>query len=466
MFRRNKRMDNIKQLKHLFSRAGFGLQFEDLAQLGDTSAKHAVKELLTDTEPSIPLNILTENPDYSGIMKGDILARKMFLHQQRQEEKDLNLAWINRMGTTANPLEEKMTLFWHNHFACRSNVALFAQQLNNVQRTNALGNFRTLLVEVAKSPAMLQFLNNQQNHKGHPNENFARELMELFTIGRGNYTENDVKESARSFTGYGFNKDGMFINREFFHDEGEKTFMGKTGNYNGEDIMNALLEKKETAHFISNKLYKYLVNEIPDTGHVNEMTEVFYHANYEIKPLLEHVFTAAWFYDDKNIGSMIKSPVEFLVGLNRQFYITYQRPEVLLKFQQVLGQVLFYPPNVAGWPGGRNWIDSSSLMYRLKIPSMVLNGGLIDFTGKTDPDDEAFIASVRNQQQFVNTKVQAQPDWEKFLQTIPKNKSNTEIAAFLLEPKLNNTLLNTVNQSTDVKSMVVAVVSSPEYQLC
>jgi uncharacterized protein (DUF1800 family) len=466
MFRRNTTMDNTKQLKHLLSRAGFGLRFEDLAQLGGTSAKHAVKGLLKDPEPSGPVNIVTENPDYSGIMKGDIAARKMFLHQQRQQEKDLNLAWINRMSTTANPLEEKMTLFWHNHFACRSNVALFAQQLNNVQRANALGNFRTLLVEVAKSPAMLQFLNNQQNHKGHPNENFARELMELFTIGRGNYTENDVKESARSFTGYGFNKDGEFVNREFFHDEGEKTFMGKTGNYNGEDIMNTLLERKETAHFITNKLYKYLVNEIPDTGHVNEMADVFYNANYEIKPLLEHVFTAPWFYEDKNIGSMIKAPVEFLVGLNRQFYITYERPEVLLKFQQVLGQVLFYPPNVAGWPGGRNWIDSSSLMYRLKIPSMVLNGGLIDFTGKTDPDDEAFIASVRTQQQFVNNRVQAQPDWDKFLQNIPPNKSNTEIAAFLLEPKLNNTLLNTVNQSADIKTMVVEVVSSPEYQLC
>jgi len=460
-------MNNSKHIKHLYARAGFGIRFEDLHDHENWSIKKAVRKLFKASEKQEPITVLTENIDLRNHPKDQTDDEKKMVQEDRnKQEKALNDAWMKQLSGTEAQLREKMTLFWHNHFACRSNVALFAQQLNNVQRTNALGNFRTLLVEVAKSPAMLQFLNNQQNHKGHPNENFARELMELFTIGRGNYTENDVKESARSFTGYGFNKDGMFINREFFHDEGEKTFMGKTGNYNGEDIMNALLEKKETAHFISNKLYKYLVNEIPDTGHVNEMTEVFYHANYEIKPLLEHVFTAAWFYDDKNIGSMIKSPVEFLVGLNRQFYITYQRPEVLLKFQQVLGQVLFYPPNVAGWPGGRNWIDSSSLMYRLKIPSMVLNGGLIDFTGKTDPDDEAFIASVRNQQQFVNTKVQAQPDWEKFLQTIPKNKSNTEIAAFLLEPKLNNTLLNTVNQSTDVKSMVVAVVSSPEYQLC
>ena len=143
---------------------------------------------------------------------------------------------------------EKMTLFWHNHFACRSNNALYAQQLNNIQRSYALGNFRDMVLEVSKSPAMLQFLNNQQNQKGHPNENFARELMELFTIGRGNYTEQDIKESARAFTGWGFDKDGAFKLRPFQHDDGEKTFMGKTGNLNGEDIINRSAGAKANCH--------------------------------------------------------------------------------------------------------------------------------------------------------------------------------------------------------------------------
>lgn len=458
-------MNYNKQLKHLYARAGFGLRFQDAKELGNVSVRHAVKELFKSAVPN-PINVTQGIPDGGQLVKGDPLARKMFMQQQRQQEKDLNIAWISQMSTTNAPLHEKMTLFWHNHFACRSNVALFVQQLNNIQRTNALGNFRTLLFEVSKSPAMLQFLNNQQNHKGHPNENFARELMELFTIGMGNYTENDVKESARSFTGYGFNKDGHFANRPFLHDDGQKTFMGKTGNFNGDDIMNMLLEKKETAHFISNKLYKYLVNELPHHEHVRAMADVFYKADYEIKPLLEYIFTADWFYDDKNTGNLVKAPVEFLVGLNRQFYITYQRPEVLLQFQHVLGQVLFYPPNVAGWPGGRNWIDSSSLMYRLKMPSMLLNGGLIDFTGKTDPEDEAYIASVRNQQQSVNTKVQATPDWDKLLQSIPKRESNNDIAQFILEPKLNSTLINSLNNTTDVKSAIIELVSTPEYQLC
>jgi uncharacterized protein (DUF1800 family) len=313
---------------------------------------------------------------------------------------------------------------------------------------------------------MLQFLNNQQNHKGHPNENFARELMELFTIGRGNYTEQDVKESARAFTGWGFNKTGEFVMRPVLHDAGQKNFMGKTGNLTGEDIINRLLEQKQTALFISTKLYKYLVNETPDTAHVNAMADVFYRSNYEIKPLLEYVFTAPWFYRDQNMGNLVKAPVEFLVGLNRQFYITYQRPEVQLQFQKVLGQVLFYPPNVAGWPGGRNWIDSSSLMYRLKIPSTLLNGGLIDFTGKADPEEEAYIASIRNQQQFINAKVQAQPDWDRLFKTMPENESGPEIAAFMLQPQVSKNLTSALGNAPDRKTAIIQTVSTPEYQLC
>jgi uncharacterized protein (DUF1800 family) len=458
-------MNNNRQIKHLLSRAGFGMRFADLKQYNNASIKKAVKTLFETTENNAPINVVQDNTDYSMLIKGDIAAKKMFLQEQLQQEKNLNLAWIDKMSTTDAVLTEKMTLFWHNHFACRTLRSGFAQQLNNIQRANALGNFKTMLMQVSQSPAMLQFLNNQQNQKNHPNENFARELMELFTIGRGNYTEQDVKESARAFTGWGFDKDGNFKMRPFFHDDGQKTFLGKTGNFAGGDIIGILLERKETAHFISNKLYKYLVNETPDPVHVTAMADVFYNANYEIKPLLEYVFSSDWFYADKNSANLIKAPVEFLVGLNRQFYISYQKPEVLLLFEKVLGQVLFYPPNVAGWPGGRNWVDSSSLMYRLKIPSTILDGGLIDITGKADPEDEAYIAMVRNQQQALATKVQAEPDWDKFLNSIPQHMPKDAIAQFILQPALSNSLLNTVNQSADIKTMVIDMVSTPEYQL-
>jgi len=459
------KMRDIRQIKHLFSRAGFGMRFEDLKKYKNTSINKAVKELFENSDNDDPITIVTESADIMMFAKADADTKKKLFQMEREQEKNLNVGWITKMSTTDAVLREKMTLFWSNHFSCRDGKATYIQQLNNIQRANALGNFRTLLIQVSQSPAMLLFLNNQQNHKGHPNENFARELMELFTIGRGNYTEQDIKESARAFTGWGFDKDGIFKMRPFLHDAGAKTFMSKTGNFQGEDIIDIILSKKQTAHFISTKLYKYLVNEIPDDAHINAMADVLFNAGYEIKPLLEFVFNADWFYDDKNTGNLIKSPIDFIVGLNRQFYVTYQKPDVLLLFQRALGQELFYPPNVAGWPGGRNWIDSSSLMYRLKIASTVLDQGLIDFTGKTDPEDEAFLATVRNQQHVVNTRVKAEPDWDKFFNDIPKDMSKLEIAQFLLEPSLNDNIKNTVNGDNDLKILVVELASTPEYQL-
>jgi hypothetical protein len=155
-----------------------------------------------------------------------------------------------------------------------------------------------------------------------------------------------------------------------------------------------------------------------------------------------------------------------LTGLNRQFYINYQNPDVLLQFQRTLGQVLFRPPNVAGWPGGKNWIDSSSLMYRMKIPSTILNAGVIDFTGKANPEDEAYLASVRKQQLNVIKRVQAQPDWERFLKEIPGDASKVQVAEFMLEPPLNKTVTDEVNMAPDLKTSIIQIVSTPEYQLC
>src|ERR1700761_4851557 len=422
-------MNNSKQIKHLYARAGFGIRFEDLHDQGNWSIKKTVKKLFKSSEISQPILVVTENIDLRpkpAVPQTDD-EKKAIQEERNKQERVLNDAWIKQMSTTNAQLREKMTLFWHNHFACNINNAYFEQELNNVQRANALGNFKTLLLQVSQTPAMLQFLNNQQNQKGHPNENFARELMELFTLGRGNYTEQDIKESARSFTGWAFNgKLNEYAFNPRVHDDGIKTFMGQTNNFCGEDIINIILANKQTALFISTKLYRYLVNEVPDAAHINQMADVFYKANYEIKPLLEFVFTADWFYDDKNTGNLVKSPVDLLVGLNRQFYISYQNPDVLLQFQRALGQVLFRPPNVAGWPGGRNWIDSSSLMYRMKIPSTILNAGVIDFTGKATPEDEAYLASTKKQQFNVIKRTQAVPDWDKFLHDLPAATSKTD----------------------------------------
>jgi uncharacterized protein (DUF1800 family) len=461
-------MNNARHIKHLYARAGFGIRFEDLHDHENWSIKKAVRKLFKASENQEPINVLTENIDLRIQPKDQTDDMKRMIQEDRnKQEKALNNAWTKQLSETDAQLREKMTLFWHNHFACNIGNAYYEQQLNNIERANALGNFKTLLLQVSQSPAMLQFLNNQQNQKGHPNENFARELMELFTLGRGHYTEQDIKESARSFTGWAYNgKTGDFTFRPNAHDVGIKTFMGQTANFCGEDIIDIIMGNKQTAIFICTKLYRYLVNDIPEAGHISQMADVFYKSNYEIKPLLEFIFLSDWFYDDKNIGNLVKSPIDFLTGLNRQFYISYQNPDVLMQFQRTLGQVLFRPPNVAGWPGGRNWIDSSSLMYRMKIPSTILNAGYIDFTGKADPEDEAYLAAVRKQQLNVIKRVQAQPDWDKFLHDVPKNTTKLQMAEFMLEPKLDKTVTDEINSSPDIKTTIIQIVSTPEYQLC
>ncbi|WP_316804519.1 DUF1800 domain-containing protein [Pedobacter nototheniae] len=471
--------DNFLKVKHLYNRAGFGISYPDLHKLSKKKLDKVVDVLLKEPKQNIDITLIDTIESKKQLLeqaglyaKKDLTddekkQRQEIVRLQNEKSRDLNIAWINQMINTANPLREKITLFWHGHFACRSNNPFFAQQLNNIQRDHGLGSFKTLLVEVSKSPAMLQYLNNQQNRKGKPNENFARELMELFTLGRGNYTEEDIKESARSFTGWMYDKDGTFIFRPNLHDANTKTFFGKVGNFQGENIIDLILEKPETATFISRKIYKFFVNDTPNENHVKELADHFYNSKYDIAELMRKMFTSDWFYSPENVGTKIKSPAEFLVGLSREFYVTYNKPQVLIQLQSSLGQYLFNPPNVAGWPGGQSWIDSSSLMLRMRIPSLVLNDGEIDFSGKADPEDEAIIALNRStKQNVVKSYVNAKADWPKFLETFPNDFKPLDLAEFLLQPKLNDKITTMVADNKGLRSTTIEVTSMPEYQLC
>lgn len=474
------RKDNFYSIKHLYSRAAFGISYAKLQDLSRKNLSKVVDQLFKDSAPYEELKSVDPNEVRQQMELQSALGAKKELTQeekdkrqeitkvQNERSRSLNIDWLMRMINTNASLREKMTLFWHGHFACRSNNPMFAQQLNNIQRQYALGSFRDLLVEVSKSPAMLQYLNNQQNRKGRPNENFARELMELFTLGIGNYTEQDIKESARAFTGWTYDKNGAFQLRPAFHDEGNKTFFGKTGNFDGESIIDMILENPKTAVFISRKLYVFFVNETPNEAHVKELADHFHTSKYDISAVLKKMFTADWFYTAPNVGTKIKSPAEFLVGLSREFYVTYNKPQVLIQLQSSLGQYLFNPPNVAGWPGGKNWIDSSSLMLRMKIPSLVLNDGQIDFSGKADPEDEAVIALNKpvNAKPKPKSYVDAQSDWPKFLGSLPKGTKPLDLAKFLLQPTLNQKITEMVANNQGLKSTAIEVTSLPEYQLC
>lgn len=456
---------NNKHINHLHWRAGFGLTYPELQDRMGLERQELVDELFEKSASSTPLEIdlsdIVLNVPFREIPEED---QAEFGMRSQQLLLDLNEAWIYRLAETEEVLREKMTLFWSNHFACIADYTVFTQDLNNILRDHALGNFKDMVLAVSKSPAMILFLNNVQNKKAHPNENFARELMELFTIGRGNYTEEDIKESARAFTGWMTNESGEFVFNKWVHDEGDKTFMGQTGNFGGEDIIDIIFQQEVMGEFVCTKLYKYLVNEVVDTGHVAEMTEVF-RQDWDITKLLRHVFMSDWFYDEVNIGSKIKSPAEFLVGLQKQFHIEYEDQKILLFIQKSLGQILFHPPNVAGWPGGRRWIDSSSLMMRLKLPSTILNDGIIEASWK---DDQAELLPMMDKiREKVHEIMQCTPDWDPFLQALA-DATAEELIEFLLLPEPEEGV-ETIIQSIDVRDLkdaTIQLLSTPEYQMC
>ncbi len=351
--------------QHLLWRAGFGINTETIKGIGTVPHKvlYTTLEIASEQQPDYidvadnTLKGLVMGVQQAGEMQqmekpDNKQERKQFRRQSVMDIRSLNVTWLDKMVTDDAQLREKMSLFWHGHFASR-NLNIFYQQLLLQEiRNNALSNFGNLLKGVSKSAAILNFLNNQQNKKGHPNENFAREVMELFTMGRGNYTEKDIKEAARAFTGWGSKFNGDFIFRPFVHDNEQKTFLGKRGNYNGDDILNIILEQPQTATFITHKIYRFFVNDNVDADVLNSLSKSFYHSNYDIAALMKNIFTSDWFYDEKNIGCHIKSPVEFLAGMRRMLSMQFDDARIEMVLQRALGQILFYPPNVAGWPGG------------------------------------------------------------------------------------------------------------------
>ena len=473
-------------------RSGFGINAGQAAGLNnvDATAMYAAIEQTCTITPA-PINV-ADNV-YSDMfkhaksvgdmqnMKDNISAekKKEIRIQSREDLKKLTLQWLDAMVNTGAQLTEKMALFWHGHFASRIVNIYYQQLLLNDIRQNALGNFGDLLKAVSKSASMLQFLNNQQNRKQHPNENFAREVMELFTLGRGNYTETDVKEAARAFTGWGFSLDGEFTFRPFFHDTGSKTFLGKTGNFDGDDILNILLQQKQTAVFITKKIYGYFVNEQMDDVHVRWVANRFYQSNYSIKGLMNDIFTAEWFYDDKNVAQKIKSPVELIVGIRKLLPMQISNPEIQILFQRALGQLLFYPPNVAGWPGGKAWIDSSSLMLRLRLPQLIDDNS--DFTIKPKADDDQQMGMRENfgaargaaKKGFA---VEAQIDWAAYtgiFTNVPKEQLYNGIEALVLQTRTGSVnkaavmgMVNNASREEYIKTLTIALMSTPEYQLC
>ncbi|RYU94362.1 DUF1800 domain-containing protein [Emticicia agri] len=473
-----------KHAQHLCWRAGFGESLSAIKETEKQSAKQVFRKMLKDSEVYVPIAVV-EPTDIAGDLRklrmdkkengGEGVERsklKELQKERREEQARLNTTWLEVMSTEKGMLREKMAFFWHGHLVARSINASFSQSYVNTLRKYALGKFGDLLLAVSKEPAMLQFLNNRQNRKRSPNENFARELMELFTLGRGNYTERDIKEVARAFTGWDFDIKGNFVFRERQHDEEEKTVFGKKGYFKGEDIIQLLLENKQTAIFITTKVYQHFVNEnISTHGHqekIQELATRFYKTNYDIANLLENIFTADWFYAQQNIGSHVKSPVELLVGLKRTLGLKFEDEQTSLFIQRVLGQVLLYPPNVAGWPGGKNWIDSSSLLFRMQIPALIFTDKQPEINAKSDGD-------INTDYQTRKRSFRADMDWTAYASIFSDKEAKlmTEMSDFLLQVSPAEAVVQGIQDKTKtdsrtetVRKAAMALMMLPEYQLC
>lgn len=388
----------FSECKHLLNRTMFGidnihlnlcLQSKSYEDFIDTIIYHAPRVRTADSSVYMP-SILRPSRKIRDL---NITERKAFQKKKRESFLTIKEWWFTKMLTTQIPFEERMVLFWHNHFTSSlrkvGQSALIYQQ-NKLFRKHALGNFSELLHAMIEDPAMLIYLDNRANKKSHPNENFARELLELFTLGEGNYSEDDVKEFARALTGYSVDKDLKFRFKKKIHDNNNKQLFGQTGNFNAHDVVDIILQQKETSVFIVKKLWLAFIGEHPHIEEVQRLAKIFRQNNYNLKPLMQALLTSSYFTDIQTRGTMIKSPIELIVGTLRSFGYRDFDNKLAIQFSRRLNQDLFDPPNVKGWNGGKSWINTNTFLIRRSFLNRLTRGDTMNhlhydlFTPRTE----------------------------------------------------------------------------------
>ena len=400
-----------EQARHLLWRAGFGGTPRQIQTLADWGPEKSVDYLLAPEQ--VPFDEVSETAFDRSIIRPpteeerrtaqqarrardeETLARLQLDNQRREREdrqqmREVQKWWLTRMIETPRPLEERMTLFWHGHFATsfrtiENSYHMFKQ--NMLFRRHALGNFGELLFGIIRDPAMLAYLNNNQSRKGRPNENLARELMELFSLGVGNYTEDDIKEGARALTGYTF-QDDEFVFQKDAHDQNPKKILGRSGRMDGDDFVRQILAQAACSRFIARKLYAYFAADIPPLDATNndrtldrttvsvigDLASAMRSSRYSIKPVLRRLFLSEHFYDPRIMGQQIKSPVQLVVGAVRSLYTPTRDLGLLVDALDLMGQKIFEPPSVKGWNGGRSWINTSTIYVRQNVLAFLLTG--------------------------------------------------------------------------------------------
>jgi uncharacterized protein (DUF1800 family) len=380
---------DLNKAAHLLNRAGFGGTPDEIKAFCELGLDGAVNKVLDSPDDSaqfpkpswaVPRDLAQMRQTMLLMTPEDRKALQQDMQKQyRQDDADLINWWLQRMRFSPNPFREKMTLFWHGHFATsvqKVRESYLMWQQNELLRQHAFGNFGLMVKDISRDPAMLVWLDTRQSQKNHPNENFARELMELFTLGIGNYTENDIQQSARAFTGYKINpQDETFRYAPFQHDDGPKTFLGKTGPFTGDDIINIILDQPACAKFIAKKLWSFFAYEAPGQPLVDTLAATFRQADYEIRPLMNTIYRSAAFYSPDAVRTQIKSPVQWVIQTEKILDVGSPRPQIVINALRQLGQIPFAPPNVKGWDGGRSWITTSTLLYRYNMANFAVGNG-------------------------------------------------------------------------------------------
>ncbi|MEO8848803.1 MAG: DUF1800 domain-containing protein [Casimicrobiaceae bacterium] len=362
----------VDDARLLLTRTGFGATPTEVADFARLTRHAAVDRLLSATithavtppPPALNAATLMQRPDRNASEDDRKAARR----QQREADQALRGWWLREMLVTPSPLTERMTLFWHGHFATsvqKVRRAPLMYRQNVTLRANAVGNFATLLHAVSKDPAMLIYLDGVQNRSGHPNENFAREVMELFTLGEGHYSETDIKEAARAFTGWSIERtSGDYMWRPRLHDDGGKTIFGHSGNFDGDGVLDLILARPETAQFITTELWHEFISPDADATEVARIATGFRASGYDIKTVLRALFESDAFYAQASRATLVRSPVDVVVGTLHTLDMLPSGTLVYAVACAGMGQNLFAPPNVKGWPGGDAWINSSTLLAR------------------------------------------------------------------------------------------------------
>ncbi|MEM1107787.1 MAG: DUF1800 domain-containing protein [Planctomycetota bacterium] len=477
---------------HLLNRVGYGGTPDDLQRLHALGLDAAVDHLVDyggvdasklpgiDLDPDVIRNLTNdERKKVQAARRSgdqDVLdeERRRGQAARREDQKMMNWLrrwWLQRMADTPRPVEERLTLLWHGHFASswRSvrDTYLMWQQ-NELFRRNANGSFAELARGIIRDPAMLKYLNNNQNRKQRPNENLSRELMELFTLGVGNYSEADIKAGARALTGYGID-DHDFVFRKGQHDTNEKKILGRSGTFDGDDFVDILLRQESCARFVALKIYDDFVADVGDVYEavpsvnrrvIDKLARQLERHDFELKPVLKSLFKSKHFYDPAIVGKKIKSPVQLAVGTMRSLDLPTRDRSITDKALAAMGQVLFEPPTVDGWDGGRAWINTSTLFVRQNLTTYLISGK--HPTKKSTPKDvgydpQAWVAVMDDRSPRGVTDFMI----DHLVGPHTPAERRAPAHAFMAKRETGETVSN-----DSVVAMACLITAMPEYQLC